>query len=73
LIRVQGAPPRERPKSTWTSDELATYLYQYLLARNPTAAERKIALEMIGAKPSAAGVEDLLWAMLMMPEFQYVQ
>ena len=55
LIRVQGAPPRERPKSTWTGEELVTWLYQSLLARNPTAAERKIALEMIGAKPSRGG------------------
>ena len=72
LIRVQGMPPRERPKTAWTADELVTWSYQYLMARNPTAAERKIALEMVGATPSAEGVEDLLWAMLMTPEFQYV-
>jgi hypothetical protein len=73
LIRVQGTPPRERPKTTWTGADLTTYLYQSLLSRNPTAVEKKIALEMIGTEPAAAGVEDFLWAMLMMPEFQYVQ
>jgi hypothetical protein len=47
-------------------------LYTHLLARTPTSAERRIATQMLGAKPSAAGVEDLLWALLMSPEFQYI-
>jgi hypothetical protein len=73
LIRVQGRPPRERPKTSWTGGELVGWLYQSLLARNPTPAERRIAENMVGARPSAAGVEDLLWAILMSSEFQYVR
>jgi len=73
LIRVQGNPPIEPPRKKWSSSELADRLYRHLLARAPNATERKTAEEMLGgARPSAAGVEDLLWALLMSPEFQYI-
>ena len=52
---------------------LADYLYLHLLARKPTQAEKRIALGMLGAQaPSRAGVEDLFWALLVSPEFQFV-
>lgn len=73
LIRVQGQPPAPLPpQHAWTSAALADRLYTHLLARAPSPAERRVALQMLGTKPSAAGVEDLLWALLMSPEFQYI-
>lgn len=73
LIRIEGAPPAALPPTSWSSEALADYLYLHLLARRPTAAERAIALEMLGAKtPSRTGVEDLFWALLVSPEFQFI-
>ena len=73
LIRIEGAPPAPLPSTSWSSEALADYLYLHLLARKPTQAERKVALEMLGAnKPSRTGVEDLFWALLVSPEFQFV-
>jgi hypothetical protein len=73
LIRVQGDAPSEPPRKKWTADDLAERLYRHLLARAPTTAERRTAQEMLGgSRVSAAGVEDLLWALLMSPEFQYI-
>jgi hypothetical protein len=73
LIRVQGTPPIEPPRKKWSSGELTDRLYRHLFARTPTEAERRTAMEVIGgAQPTDSGVEDLLWAMLMSPEFQYI-
>ena len=58
----------------WTSrQELVNWLYAYAYSRPPTAAESAIALEALGPKPTAASLQDLLWAMLVQPEFQMVR
>jgi hypothetical protein len=73
LIRVQGNPPIQQPQPTVRSAELTERLYAHLLSRKPTDKERQLALAALGGeKASAAGLEDLLWAMLMSPEFQYI-
>jgi hypothetical protein len=73
LIRVEGKPIYQPPQKHWTSAELTERLYKHLLARTPTPDERSTAAQLLGgASPSAAGVEDLLWALLMSPEFQYI-
>ena len=40
--------------------------------RKPTQAELRLAEEMVGAPVKKEGVEDLLWAMTMLPEFQLI-
>jgi hypothetical protein len=73
LIRIQGDPPTPAPPRFWTIDALADRLYLQLLSRRPTDAERDLAVTTIGRKkPAPGGVEDLLWALLMSPEFQYI-
>lgn len=49
--------------------KLTTYLYQFALSREPTAAEREIITQLLGEKPQPAQVEDLLWSVCMLPEF----
>ena len=56
-----------------SSDEFTAWLYQFALARVPSAAELTLAREALGEKPTAAGIQDLLWAVLMLPEFQLVR
>jgi hypothetical protein len=73
LIRVSGNPPVTPPSKRWSAAELTDRLYRHLFARTPTDAERRTAAEVLGGdQPTASGVEDLLWAMLMSPEFQYI-
>jgi hypothetical protein len=56
-----------------SSGELADWLYASALSRKPTGDERAVALEMLGDVPAEAGVQDLLWAVFMLPEFQLVR
>ena len=48
-------------------------LFMRSLGRPPSAAERALLVDSIGRRPSPAAVEDLLWLVLMMPEFQFVR
>lgn len=55
-----------------TPRTLTENLYLQALGRKPLAEESKLAEELIGRPVQREGVEDLLWAMLMLPEFQLI-
>jgi hypothetical protein len=55
------------------SDELVDWLYEYALSRRPTAKERKLAVDYLGQMSEPSRVEDVLWAVVMLPEFQLVR
>ena len=42
------------------------------LGRKPTRPELRLAREMVGQPAQPAGVEDLLWSVTMLPEFQLI-
>jgi hypothetical protein len=46
--------------------------YRVALGRQPTQAEERTAAEVVGTPPSAEGVEDFLWTLVMLPEFQLI-
>ncbi|MES2506761.1 MAG: DUF1553 domain-containing protein [Verrucomicrobiota bacterium] len=52
---------------------LVNWIYQQALARDPTEAELQAALEVLGEKPTAIMIQDLLWAVVMQPEFMFVR
>jgi hypothetical protein len=52
---------------------LVSALYERTLGRKPTAKEATLAAKLIGAPAKAEGVEDLLWALAMLPEFQLIK
>ena len=56
-----------------TGEDLTVWLFHYALTRDPTGAERALAGELLGPQPKKQNVEDLLWAVLMLPEFQFVR
>jgi len=56
-----------------TAVDLVDRLYREALARDPSDEERRLALEVLGDDRSAARVEDLLWIVFMLPEFQLVR
>jgi hypothetical protein len=53
-------------------EQLVAKLYARGLSRKPTRAELSTAQEFLTKQISREGVEDLLWAMTMLPEFQLI-
>jgi mono/diheme cytochrome c family protein len=56
-----------------TADRVIDLVYQRALGRAPTDAEMTLCRSLVGdgaQTPTAAAVEDLLWAVVMLPEFQ---
>jgi hypothetical protein len=47
--------------------------YRMALGREPTRAESGLAAETVGTPPSADGVEDFFWMLVMLPEFQLIK
>jgi Protein of unknown function (DUF1549)/Protein of unknown function (DUF1553)/Planctomycete cytochrome C len=54
-------------------DDTARRIFVRALCRKPTADEIAAARELLGSKPTAESVADLLWAVVMLPEFQLVR
>jgi mono/diheme cytochrome c family protein len=53
-------------------DELVESLYSRAFGRNPSKTELAMSADLLGKRPQAGGIEDLLWAMTMSPEFQLI-
>lgn len=53
-------------------DPIIADLYKRALGRKPSAAEWKAARKVIGNKPGTENIQDLFWAILMLPEFQII-
>jgi len=46
--------------------------YRLAIGRNPSAAEESTAASIVGAQPTVDGIHDLLWVVVMLPEFQLI-
>lgn len=55
-----------------TPDPLIEAIYRTGIGRTPTAEERAIARDLVGMPADEEGVEDLLWVVAMLPEFQLI-
>lgn len=53
--------------------ELVNYLWRAALTREPSPQELELILSYIGENPELNQVQDLLWSVLMMPEFQIIR
>jgi hypothetical protein len=49
------------------------WLFQCCLSRPPSAQERATAMELLSSPSKQSGVEDLLWSVFMLPEFQIIR
>jgi hypothetical protein len=61
-----------------TIPQTVDYVYRYALGRAPSAVEREIAENALRdpahpGRPSADGLADLLWSIVMTPEFQFIR
>ena len=52
--------------------ELARQLYRMAISREPTESELSVATELIGPDKDVQGIQDLLWIIVMLPEFQLI-
>jgi hypothetical protein len=55
-----------------TSSALSEEIFQRGLGRSPTPNEQRLAQELLGQETKREHVEDLLWAIAMLPEFQLI-
>jgi hypothetical protein len=72
LVRVSGTPPVPAPPPLRTIDEAAERLYLQLFARKPNSQEARIVQKYFDGKLAPTALEDLLWSLLLHPEFQYL-
>jgi hypothetical protein len=70
LVRVAGDPPMPFAPWRYAPDQLAARLFEYAMARAPSPKELAVARRMAS---SSDGLEDLLWSVFLLPEFQYVR
>lgn len=76
LIPPSPQLPLPAPPVPATIDAAIDRVFWQALARAPSPAERRLARQTLqggaGARPSADGLADLLWAVTMTPEFQFI-
>ncbi len=69
---AKGAP--KLLQQSWPSPEaFAEWLYRAALSRDPSPEELAIARETLTANLTEQSVQDLLWMVCMLPEFQFVR
>jgi len=72
-ILAGGAAGLLQSKPRATADEVIGAIYLRALGRQPSADERPAARELVGSTPTAESLADLLWVVLLLPEFQLIR
>ena len=54
------------------TEDIIREVYQQALGRNPENKELEVALEMLGTSPKSEDLQDFLWAIMLLPEFQLI-
>jgi len=70
---LQQGARRLQPQSWESSTDLVRWVFHHGLSREPTAAELAVLTESGETPLSTQDIADLLWAMIMLPEFQTVR
>jgi len=71
--RLKREAQRMAPQAAKTPRLWVNQTWLHTLGRKPTDAEMRIALEMLGEEPKAQNVADVLWAIVLLPEFQLIE
>ena len=58
--------------SKMSTDALTQSVYEKSLGRQPTRRESRAARALLGQPAQQAGLEDLMWSLAMLPEFQLI-
>jgi Protein of unknown function (DUF1549)/Protein of unknown function (DUF1553)/Planctomycete cytochrome C len=70
---TRGAASILKAQTKATGEQIVEDIYRQALCRKPTPGELVAAREIVGDRPTAEGVADLLWAVFMLPEFQLIR
>ncbi|HEX3152864.1 MAG TPA: PSD1 and planctomycete cytochrome C domain-containing protein [Gemmataceae bacterium] len=70
---TRGAENLLKASPKASADELVEHVFIRALGRKPAADELVAAHGLVGEKPTTDGVADLLWSVVMLPEFQLVR
>jgi hypothetical protein len=70
---LEGSKNLQEKFSDKPAEQLIESIYVAGLCRTPTAEELAIGKEMVGESPTQESVADMLWCLLMLPEFQLIQ
>jgi len=62
-----------QPDSSTTTDDLVHRIYLKALSRPPTEDEARVARQIVGDEPTVESLQDFLWIIAMLPEFQLVR
>jgi hypothetical protein len=75
LLKVSGDPPTALPKPSRDAKVLIDQLFWEALSRKPNPREAAVATKLLvkDGNVTQGGLEDLIWSLIMHPEFQYVQ
>ena len=78
LVPPNPETPLPRGSVLRNVSEAVDRVYWYALGRAPSPAERRVAAAALRnpadlRKPAADGLADLLWAVIMTPEFQLIR
>lgn len=71
-VLQQGAEQLLADASGRSSESFVQRTYAKALGRKPSRSETELAASLVGQPIQAAGVEDLLWSLTMLPEFQLI-
>ncbi len=56
-----------------SAGQLGVRLFRFAYSRDPSPEELAVTNEVLGTKPDEQSVQDLLWAIIMQPEFQLIR
>ncbi len=59
--------------SSRATGRLIDQIFLHALSRPPTPGEKSALADALGPRPDAQAIEDLLWLVLLLPEFQFVR
>ncbi|MCA9041136.1 MAG: PSD1 domain-containing protein [Planctomycetaceae bacterium] len=54
------------------AEQLVRQIYLLSISREPTETEMQTAMELVGTEKNVEGIQDLLWIIVMLPEFQLI-
>jgi uncharacterized membrane protein/mono/diheme cytochrome c family protein len=67
-----GSGARKWKEQYSSTEELVKAVYRKALGRDPEADELKVASGTLGGSPDRGAIEDFLWAVMLLPEFQLI-
>jgi hypothetical protein len=74
LVVANNAPPTPAVPAAKAPEDLVRQIYIFALSRPPSPEEMRISLSLLtrDGRISREGLQDLLWSVVMSPEFQFI-